>query len=710
MYPSCALFCAVLPLLVFGSGPNNCNLCQSSFHGVSPELESLLCYNDYTSQIHCQWREEQSTQENMPLELWNWSPLEKRESLCEPLDGPPVPHDDHHRLMRCRHNNSVFAIAINHTFFFKTPTATSCSSSDHRMDLSQQLRVRPPVDLSVRISEEGHQLIQWSSPYPVLSPLSHNLTYQLSYRREGQDTWENEMLTKTHLKLSNEHLHCQGCWYEARVKAMWVTRGLWSEWSPLVMWKTPEATDQTPSMQCVLDGEKNVTCSWELRKELAHFITYQVECQHKYQKPITKRCCVLQEVTPISHHSEALLRYSCSLTSSNLENLTLELIPELNAKSFAAHRNIRPNPPMAVRVAEKDRNWIVEWEKPLPDLSLSYQVRYWNTLNEEDTHLQNISEGFTSLTITGASLGPSQLYKVQVRALLPVGDSSFTGLPSEWTKPEEWSSHAGSTWSPETLLYVGLCVLASLLFFSIQASRRKVMAWLKSGPSPNKSKLFLESKNWSCNQIIMEKEIMDVCRVNHLDSFSSCSFSEATLDKKRKWQTSLSEDEGCLDCDHLTSPKFADQIVCSDTSAVSFNGPYIICKGTPESPQVSMADQQEVKDKDGHSDIDSQLTVALGEPIAPTIWCSRNDYVFLPNPGLSKSTEELLTHGNNNSYHTTEVEGSERAGQDVKGEEQSQSELLSGHSNGEPPPYTPMQFPTAPHGDTVQPSGYCILP
>ncbi|CAL8265197.1 cytokine receptor common subunit beta isoform X1 [Gadus morhua] len=723
MNPSWALFCAVLPLLVSCSGPDYFTLNESSFR-VSPVLESLQCYNDYQSKVDCQWREDLSNKKNMTLELWNWNPYEKRDSprrttRCEPLDGPPGPHDDvkNLTLMRCRFNTSLFAIAINHTFFFKTLTATSCFSSHRSLILSQQLRVHPPVDLSVNISEKGDRLIQWSSPYPASSRLSHNLTYQLNYRIEGQDSWKSETLNETHLELWNEHLdlpvHQRGCWYEARVRAKVVTRGLWSEWSPLVTWKTPEAKDQTPSMQCVLDGEEKVTCSWEVMKEKAQFITYHVECQHKHQNTIAKRCCVHKEVTRINRHNEALLRYSCSLTSSYLEHLKLELIPELNAKSFNASQNIIPNPPVAVKVTEEGRYWKVEWKKPTSVPVLSHEVRYWNPLNKKNPQLKNIAQGMTSLLIDGTSLEPAQRYKVQVRALLPKGGLTYTGGPSEWTEPQEWDS--GSAWSRETLLYVGLCVLAALLcialFFGVNTGRRKVLAWLESGPSPNKSKLFLQSKNFSCQPVIHEEEIMDVCRVNHLDSFSSCSSTEAKLDKKCEWQMSFSEDEGCLDCDRLPSPNSCDQMNCSATSALSFNGPYIICKGTPESPQVSVADQQEVKDKDVPSCIGSQLTAVLPEPMPPTVSHSRDDYVLLPNPGLSKSTEELVTHGNlNNNYHTTKVEGSERTGQGLKGEEQSPTVLLLGHNEGEPPSYTPMQFPIAPQGGTVQPSGYCFLP
>lgn len=39
-------------------------------------------------------------------------------------------------------------------------------------------------------------------------------------------------------------------------------------------------TGQSPSLHCVLDGEKEVMCSWEVSRELSHFITYQLDCRH----------------------------------------------------------------------------------------------------------------------------------------------------------------------------------------------------------------------------------------------------------------------------------------------------------------------------------------------------------------------------------------------------------------------------------------------
>ncbi|KAJ3601474.1 hypothetical protein NHX12_032442 [Muraenolepis orangiensis] len=524
MYPRWTLFCAVLPALAVCSGPDNCPLYESSFHGVSPELESLLCYNDYKSHVYCHWREELSTQARTPLELWNWNPYDNRDSLCEPRGGPDT-----------------------------GPSGPGGGPSSGPS--------------SPRGGPRGG---------PGGGP---------------------------------------GCWYEARVRAMGAPGQIWSEWSPLVVWKTPEARGQTPRMQCVLDGKEKVTCSWELRTELAHFITYQLACRHSHTHATSKSCCVDLEVTQVSRHSEALLRYSCSLTSSDPQHLELELIPTRNVKSFKSHQHIRPNQPTAVRVVEEAGNWVVKWEKPDPHLRLQYQVHYWSPLDQvgpldqEDTHRKKV--------------------------------------------PEETS------WSPETLLYVSLTLLAALLFlglfFSIQACRRSLVAWLKSSPSPDKSKLFLENKNLSCSHVLLQKETF--CRVNQLDSFSSCSYSEAPLNKQRCWETSsFSVDEGCLDCDHLTSCNHGDQIVCPNTSAISFNGPYIFCKGPSEPAQASVDDdQQEVRD----APPDPGPPAALPEAFSLTASCCRGDYVFLPGPGLTP--EELRAH---HSIDRTEVEGSRRDGQD----------------------------------------------
>lgn len=42
---------------------------------------------------------------------------------------------------------------------------------------------------------------------------------------------------------------------------------------------------QFPSLHCVLDGEKEVMCSWEVSREQAHFITHQLACRRNQTAP-----------------------------------------------------------------------------------------------------------------------------------------------------------------------------------------------------------------------------------------------------------------------------------------------------------------------------------------------------------------------------------------------------------------------------------------
>ena len=127
-------------------------------------------------------------------------------------------------------------------------------------------------------------------------------------------------------------------------------------------------------------------------------------------------------------------------------------------------------------------------------------------------------------------------------------------------------------------------------------------------------------------------------------------------------------------------------------------------QGTPDSPQTpAAAGRGSAHDEDdAPPGGDPPPTPDLPGPVAPPTSGSRNDYVFIPT---TTSTEELVTHGNSDlDYHTTKVEGSGRAGPPgLEGEEE--------QSHGEPPPYTTtVQYPTAPQGGAVHPSGYFVLP
>ncbi|KAK5885288.1 hypothetical protein CesoFtcFv8_019015 [Champsocephalus esox] len=420
---------STLPPLVLCCAPDCCSVHESSSN-VSPLLKSLQCHNDYKSHVLCSWREHRNTT------LTLWFKTDDNREQCLPCGA--LEDGREHRTVQCRYETRTFSIGIKHTVFF-LENNTLCSSVPHTpLDLSQHLRARPPVNLSCHDGGDGGRRLSWSSPYPSSSSLNRNLTYQLSYRTHGQDNWTSEDVTNTSVKLE-KGLLLPGRSYEARVRVR-ASVGQWSDWSPVVTCHSETDTGQIPSLHCVLDGEREVTCSWEVSRDVDHFITYQLVLPNNQAPPSERRCVNL---TVSSDPGGGVVRYSCSLTDADPKHLLVELQPSHPAKSFNACEHIRPKPPQQVSVKPKDRNWMVKWTQPASKPDLYYHVCYYKTTDQGCSVLENISKGSMALMILGDSLVPSQLYQVKVRSL--VVPDLYQGVPSEWSPPVDWTSHEGNS-------------------------------------------------------------------------------------------------------------------------------------------------------------------------------------------------------------------------------------------------------------------------
>ncbi|XP_040010489.1 cytokine receptor common subunit beta [Xiphias gladius] len=686
---------SMLPLLALLSGPDHCTCHESTcLQNMSPLLESLQCHNDYESYIHCKWRKHRNT----PLFLW--LKIENKRKLCVPYT-PPV--QEKNENVQCRYKTNVFSIGISHTVFFdKNETLSNCSSVPRKpLDVSQHLRARPPVDLSTHDASDGGQRLNWSSPYPSSSPLNKNLTYQLSYRTDRQD-WTTEDVTNTSIKLE-KHLLLLGHRYEARVRAR-ASVGQWSDWSPLVTWETEENPWQVPSLQCVLDGEKEVMCSWEVSRELAHFITYQLASRQKQTAP-TKRYCSNPIVR--SDTSGTVLRYSCSLTVTDPAHLLLELLPKRNVKTFKAYQHIRPNPPQQVTVKEKGRDWIVAWTAPstASKLTLYYQVCYYRTQEQEPCTLLNISDGSVSFTLRGASLAPSKRYQIKVRSLVFPGEGSrYEGIPSEWSDPVGWISHA-APWSLTTLIYVLISVFVATVFFilycTIPACQRKIILWVDSVPSPGKSKILSEFKS-ATGRTFLQCEDTSICKVLYFDTVSTCS-SEALL-----WSTTdttkkhLDPDDGFCNSNNFLTP--TEKVKSSETSSMSLGGPYIICQ-TSKSNWKSVDVKSEEKEKEEKTVLDdsgSPVNFSVNPPVYG------KGYVCLPNCTI------LISHSdaNTNTHRRDSAEQDQQCPDTTLRQDKTDAQrgFSEATSREQPLAYTSGPLTPWPQGGTIQASGYCQLP
>ncbi|XP_028267056.1 cytokine receptor common subunit beta isoform X2 [Parambassis ranga] len=656
----------------------------NSTPSVSPLLESIQCYNNYESHVHCQWRRHGNT----TLQLWFQT--ENGRQLCVPHNAA---HTAGHRNMHCRYETADLSIGINHTVFFLQNQTLSICSLHQSVDLFQHLKARSPVNLSTHDPGDGGRKLRWSSPYSSPS-LNQQLIYQLSYRTHGEDSWTTKDIKHTSVKL--EALR-PGSSYEARVRAR-ASMGQWSDWSPVVTWQTREDFGKFPPLHCILNGETEVTCSWEVSRELAHFITYQLTCRQN-KTASSEPCC--GNLT-ISAGREGLLKYSCSLKITNFQNLQLDLKPTHNAKTFEASKHIRPKPPQQVTVLETGSNWKVEWteaSKP-PTLQLYYQVCYYRTEDQVSTVLLNVSQGSLSLTILGTSLVPSQGYQVQVRSLVVPGEGShYGGIPSKWTDPKKWTSHK-ATWSLSTLIYIliSVCVAAVFLtlYRTIPACQRKVIVWVDSVPSPGKSKILSEIKAVT-SQALMQNEKMSICRVQHLDSISTCSSKALLWPKNDTEKNSPVWDEGCWDSDTSALP--VEKVNCSDTSSLSFSGPYIFCQSAESHPPSA-----KVTNKHKENKPPADLSAA---PVAFSLF--GDGYVCLPQNNVTRCTQDLVSYSTDNANIHTDTPCQHSAQQDQP--EMAGQPGLSEPSSGDPPPeYSVGPFFSWPAGNSTEASGYCHLP
>lgn len=685
---------SALPPLAQSSALDRCGFDgNSSLQTESPLLKSLQCYNDYMFYVHCEWNDSG----NSTLQLWFKTDIGREQ--CVPYNVAAQDAGEH-RTAQCRYPTRALAIGIQHNVFFLGKKDSLCSSVPHKpLKLSQHLRARPPVDLSTHDAGDGGRRLSWSSPYPSSSSLNRNIMYQLSYRTDTEDSWTTKVVTKTSVKLEKQML-LPGRRYEARVRAR-VSGAQWSLWSPVVTWQTEEEDGQSPSLHCVLDGETEVMCSWEVSRELAHFITYQLACRpNQAAEPVS--CCVNSTVTP--DLSGTMLKYSCSLTGTDLAHLQLEFLPARNGKIFEANKHIRPDPPQKVSVKNEGGNWFVEWTAPnIASRLLSklfYELCYYK-IQDLECSIQNISLGSMSLTIMESLLEPSQHYQVKVRSLVSPGDKSiYGGIPSEWTDPVDWTSNE-ATWSPATLIYLSISVIVATIFFTlyctIPACHRRVILWVDSVPSPGKSKILSEIKSANSRTYI-QGENSSVCKVQDMDSISTCSSDITLWSTKYSEKKHLEQDEGCWNCDNLPSP--SEKVNSTDTSSMSFSGPYIFCQ-TSQAGCRSLDINCQEKETETRSD-DS----ASPSPGNNALY--GEGYVCLPSFSASRSTQDLVSHCEaDTNTHCRDTAEQDQQRPDKTEVQPGDSEPTVSH---QPPPYFSGPYPPWPQGVTIQPSGYCHIP
>lgn len=618
---------------------------------VSQALDSLDCYTDYKSYLHCKWREEPELLSNRRLQLR----FERKDKIEACRDYP----SDIEGIRECRFETRVFSPKTIYKALFND-TLELCSSIQHTPQvLSQLLRALEPVNLTTSATDGRGRLITWSSPYPQSSALNDDITYEVNYRQHGQNEWTVVVQPNKQMKLDEKLI--LGRDYEVRVRAR-IKQSQWSNWSPTVSWYTPHDLKQAPRVDCVLWGEQEARCSWEQSIEQGHFISYQLVCRHNHTAT-SHECCK----NPTMTREQKKVRFSCLLPLTKSTPL-IQLIPTQNVKDFRVMKHIRPYPPTKVNVTQRGNIWVVDWTPAgIKDAKLTHEVRYYSRQDEKDA--VNLPSNDSSINILGSSLTPSRRYWVKVRSMvLP----PYNGPPSDWSPSIAWTPHA-ATWP--NWIYASVALLVAGLFivvFIVPACRRRVVLWVESIPSPNKSKVILDLKTVRTHPAKASEETY-LCKVIDMDSMSTCSTIMSLWPLKRlntQTEEVEADDEGVWSCDNI--PVFP-----LDKSSMSFSGPYIFCQSIESKPmEEDSSHQTEV------------FCAVVGCPVDMMTAQSEEGYVRLPGPTVSTSVQDLSSQ----SHSTDEQSSSSR--------EEAQHCLSMD--------YASEAF--WPQGGTVQGSGYCQLP
>ncbi|XP_066563213.1 cytokine receptor common subunit beta [Amia ocellicauda] len=558
---------------------------------MSQAMQSLRCYNDYISQIECSWNETQEAHSLAPLTLHHWNQIKNRQ--CVPSD-PPVNRSQSVLEFRCRFNNSDLAIGILDSFLLHPLPLHPQWPSLQALLLGDNVRPRPPRNLVYQMTQEGGTVLTWDSVYPLDHSLHSTLNYQLQYRRAPQD-WTEALVSKSQLALGDL---VPGVNYQARVRAR-VREGSWSEWSPLLEWRTKDISDWGPyNLHCDFDGLDEVTCTWEVKREVTSSILFNLT-YHTSPTAQEQSCCP-EAVNSNSH--DPLLLFRCQFPATTSSELQVHLRPAELQKEFLPNQHIKPPAPQAVSIEDKGDGLLLSWKLPVLnyEMVLDTQVRYWrDEQQEEKVETIVVNQSTSSINLQLNQLSPGASYSVQARVCVShSGDElGYSGTWSDWSPTGHWSTPPDFSLPASCfyfLLSLSVATVAMFLFCLYRRAHTRINVWQVSIPSPLKSKVLKEIiRNSPGVRLLPQKDfdrtniskvqVLEILQPSFNTQCSDCSWSPVEEDSgsyQRITWAGVSGTPLLLQCGDGGQGQGGERRVWNQgcpSPSLNFTGPYILC-------------------------------------------------------------------------------------------------------------------------------------
>ncbi|XP_051570845.1 cytokine receptor common subunit beta isoform X2 [Myxocyprinus asiaticus] len=541
-------------------------------------MDSLQCYSDFMTQVRCAWEDtnvHSHTAGNTSSQTLYYRDVRarnKNEIRCI-SNGPGVLLSNGKVSHSCHYNTRRFSSVTFHNLYFRVP----CLSKPTTLRVAQQGKVLAPIDLTEELADGKGHLLSWRSPYPASSNITGTLVYQLHYRRYGDDWIVVDNINASKYMIERESL-LPGYPYQARVRAR-AAVGLWSDWSPPVSWRTHN--DGVFNLQCVIEGETTVTCSWQMKTELSHFISYHL-CGHDNDSSLAFECCK----NPLLKSSgPELSEFTCSVKTSDPSLLTVELRPVYYSRAFNMAKHIQLPQLDPVNV-EADGVVNITWSLPEVSELLDFQIQL-QICTKKSSVLYNITQGQSRFEILSSSLQHSIQYQAYIRLQhIPDPDGLFVVWPSEWSQPTPFTIYRAS-WPISNTIYmlasVFVAVLFIILYNILPACHRRTELWKGSIPSPINSRVIegmIKKSSTGRPDLQSEKEKTSTCVLLATDDISICksSVSEKPLllhSKDMNLDPTTVKTRWSAESNYFHS--YVGEGMCQDKSGMSFTGPYILC-------------------------------------------------------------------------------------------------------------------------------------
>ena len=248
-------------------------------------LQTLRCYNDYTSRVVCSWADEAAAGQLINVTLHRHRRLLKENHSepvpCELAKDLPWSHCPASSCVprRCVIPYSGFALAEDDYFSFQPDRPLHA-----QVTVTLARHVQPPPPQDVQINASGDQfLLTWSVALggPQTSWLSQSdLEFEVVYKRL-HESWEHASTLHSNsssVTLGPELL-LPSSTYVARVRTRLAQDsgflGRPSQWSREVGWNSqPGDKAQPQNLQCVFDGAHTLSCSWDVRSQVTSSVSF----------------------------------------------------------------------------------------------------------------------------------------------------------------------------------------------------------------------------------------------------------------------------------------------------------------------------------------------------------------------------------------------------------------------------------------------------